>query len=198
MRSRKHSIWPTKAWQFMTWFESPLQPVMWHLLIASILSLNHLCKSTVCLIFAGLRFSLFVLVFFSNQCAFTVVWSPYFCFKISSPQTIAVAHEQFWPHLCKMSHQCHTQQLCQIEAPTDTIKPEFYWHVRRSPNSHKALWPIVMCFGRHLQFTFACSSQLCSSWNLVFSFIRYVVRYTNFSGIFNFAQPFDQAVMCKM
>ena len=46
--------------------------------------------------------------FFANQCAFTVVWSPYFFFKISGPQTIAVAREQFWPHLCKnvtsMSH----------------------------------------------------------------------------------------------
>ena len=33
--------------------------------------------------------------FFADQCAFTVVWSPYFCFKISDPQTIAVAREQF-------------------------------------------------------------------------------------------------------
>ena len=79
--------------------------------------------------------------FFADQCTFTVVWSPYFYFKISGPQTIAVAREQFWPHLCKMLHQCHTRQLCRIEAPTDTIEPEFYWRVRRSPNSHRALWP---------------------------------------------------------
>ena len=43
-----------------------------------------------------------------NQCAFTLVWSPYFFTKIFCPQTIAVAPEQFWPYLCKnvtsMSH----------------------------------------------------------------------------------------------
>ena len=33
--------------------------------------------------------------FFADQCAFTVVWSPYFCFEIFGPQTIAVAREQF-------------------------------------------------------------------------------------------------------
>ena len=46
---------------------------------------------------------------FFDQCAFTLVWSPYlFLKKIFCPQTIAVTHEWFWPYLCKnvtsMSH----------------------------------------------------------------------------------------------
>ena len=74
---------------------------IWLSITDLILSLNHLCKSAICLIFARLKFSLFVPGFFANQCAFTVVWSPYFCLKISGPQTIVVACEQYWPHLCK-------------------------------------------------------------------------------------------------
>ena len=40
----------------------PSSSVYW-VYMKSILSLNHLCKSTICSIFAGLRISLFVPVF---------------------------------------------------------------------------------------------------------------------------------------
>ena len=103
----------------------------------------------------------------------------------------------FGPTFAKMSHQCHTRQLCQFEAPTDVIDP-VYWRVGRSSNLETALWPFVTLSRRCFQVAFSCSSPLRSSWNLVFSFIWYIMVYDIFCGIFNVAQPFDRAVILKL
>ena len=100
-----------------------------------ILSWDHFWKSTVCLIFAGLKFLLFNLFFFLRSVCIYLNVVPIFFFF---PQTITVACKQFWPYLCKnvtsMSHMAtlldwsfdrHIQHEVKGQSPNSGLLSHF-------------------------------------------------------------------------